>query len=227
MDPDTTRSLLPALTPDVIGVWVAAILTLVVYSHLLKDNVLSRLAQHLFVGVAAGYAGVIAWHGVIAPRLVQPILDDPTANGWLLLPGLLGIFLIVGRTLRPLSWLATWSLAFLFGLGIALSVGGALVGILVPQLAATMLSLNPNVGLVAWVNNFLIVVGTISALLYFTYTTRPDSPVGRAVSLFASIGKWVLLVAFGAILGTTVLSRVSLLIGRVQFLLEDFPQVLR
>ena len=37
------------------GVWIAALLTLCVFSFLYKDNPLYKFAEHLFVGVSAGY----------------------------------------------------------------------------------------------------------------------------------------------------------------------------
>ena len=43
---------------DAAGTWVAVILTLFVFSYLLGDNALYRLAEHIFVGVAVGYAAV-------------------------------------------------------------------------------------------------------------------------------------------------------------------------
>ena len=64
-----------------LGVSVAAILTLMVYSYLLGDNFLYRMAEHLFVGVAVAYAVVIAYHSVLVPKVSvavgsQPYLPD-------------------------------------------------------------------------------------------------------------------------------------------------------
>ena len=42
------------VTHDV-GIWVGALLTLCIFSFLYKDNPLYKLADHLFVGVSAGY----------------------------------------------------------------------------------------------------------------------------------------------------------------------------
>jgi len=44
----------PHLSHD-IGVWIAAGLTLCVFSFLYKDNPFYKFAEHLFVGVSAGY----------------------------------------------------------------------------------------------------------------------------------------------------------------------------
>jgi hypothetical protein len=41
------------------------------------------------------------------------------------------------------------------------------------------------------------------------------------VQVWGGLGRWFILVAFGAILATTFMSRLSLLVGRVQFLLDS------
>ena len=61
---------------DFIGTIVAALLTIMVLSYLLGDNPLFRVATHIFVGVAAGYAGAVAWDSVIRPNLVSPIATN-------------------------------------------------------------------------------------------------------------------------------------------------------
>ena len=43
------------------GTLVAAILTFMVWSYLLGDNPAFRIAEHLFVGTAIGFAVLVAW----------------------------------------------------------------------------------------------------------------------------------------------------------------------
>jgi len=209
-----------------LGVSVAAILTLMVYSYLLGDNFLYRLAEHLFVGVAVAYTVVVAFHSVLLPRVLQPLLSAPQDNVLLVIPLLLGLLLLTCAVPRW-RWLASVPLAFLTGVGAALAVGGALTGILLPQMQATMLPLNPQLGLERFANNLVIVLGTVCSLVYFYFTARPGSPGGRVVSGMGSIGRWILVATFGALFGNVVMGRVSLLIGRVQFLLGDWLQVIR
>ena len=52
---------------DLIGGWVSLVLTLLVFSYLLADTFLYRIAVYLLVGVAAGYTVVGA--GAAAPDL--------------------------------------------------------------------------------------------------------------------------------------------------------------
>ena len=74
------------MSVDVIGVWVGAVLTLLVFSYLFGDTPLFRLAQAIFVGVAVGYAVIVAIYSILLPRLVVPLVSDPTGNSLLFIP---------------------------------------------------------------------------------------------------------------------------------------------
>ena len=67
-------------------------------------------------------------------------------------------------------------------------------------------------------NNFLLVFGVLTALIYFFFSKEHKGAVGAG----AKIGIWFLMISFGASFGYTVMSRMSLLIGRVYFLLEEW-----
>jgi hypothetical protein len=41
------------------------------------------------------------------------------------------------------------------------------------------------------------------------------------VQVWGGLGRWFIVIAFGAILATTFTSRLSLLVGRIQFLLDS------
>ena len=44
---------------ETLGIWIAAALTFCIFSFLYKDNPFYKFAEHLFVGLAAGYGLVI------------------------------------------------------------------------------------------------------------------------------------------------------------------------
>ena len=68
---------LAGLDLHAIEVWVAFVLTLMAFSYLLGDNPIFRLAEHLFVGTAAGYAVVVAYHNILRPKLFVPLIAEP------------------------------------------------------------------------------------------------------------------------------------------------------
>jgi hypothetical protein len=59
------------------GVWIAALLTLFIFSFLYKDNPLYKFAEHLFVGVSAGYIVVQQFWQVLFPNLIEPMFFQP------------------------------------------------------------------------------------------------------------------------------------------------------
>ena len=68
----------------------------------------------------------------------------------------------------------------------------------------------------------LILIGVVAVLVYFFFSVEHTGTVG-AVS---RVGIWFLMVAFGASFGFTIMARISLLIGRMQFLLGDWLHML-
>jgi len=210
---------------DVIQVWVAFVLTLMVFSFLLGDNPLYRLAEHIFVGTAAGYAVVVAYHSILRPRLVRPLMDDPVVHWYLFIPLLLGL-LLLGKGRRNSGWIGNTSMGLLFGVGAALAIGGALLGSLAPQVAATWISVNPEVypDWAGFVNALLVVIGTTGAFLYFYYGEPKGNKVGRVWAgfrrIWGKVGHWFILATLGAIFANTIVARLSLLVGRMRFLLD-------
>jgi hypothetical protein len=220
---------------EMIGPLVAVVLTLMVFSYIFGDNVLFRLATHIFVGVAVGYAIIAVLYGVWYKFFVPAIQAGDTQNIVIVLPAmLLSAFLIL--KIRPrqgkiASALGNIPLALILGVGTALAIGGALFGTLLPQTAATMnISLNLNhypdtdnqVGLVIWLNNIIIMLGTIGTFFYFTFAVRAHGFLGGFregfVRFWAGMGRLMIIFTLAALFANTFSSRVALLLSRLLFL---------
>ncbi len=213
---------------EIIGSFIAAALTIMVFSYIFGDNVLFKLASHIFIGVAVGYATIVIWYEVFVPAI-------SSGNIISVLPALFLCFLLIFK-IRPTqrkitNVLGSIALAFVLGVGVALAIGGALFGTLWPQVSAMAnLSLNPNhypnteneVGLVIWLNNIIIVLGTIGTFFYFTFAVRAHGLLGGLregfVRFWAGMGRLMIIFTLGALFANTVSSRVALLISRLQFL---------
>ena len=73
------------------------------------------------------------------------------------------------------------------------------------------------------IGNVLLVLGLLSTLIFFFFSKEHTGAVGGA----ARVGVYFLMVSFGASYGYTVMARVSLLIGRVMYLLDNWLGLLR
>ena len=45
----------------ILGAWIAAFLTLGIFSYLYRDNPFYKIAEHVFVGVSAAYVAAISF----------------------------------------------------------------------------------------------------------------------------------------------------------------------
>lgn len=206
------------------GIWISALLTLGIFSFLYKDNPAYKLCEHLFVGVSAGYYVVLNYFSVVRPNLLDPLVQGDGHGGrdfFLLVPLVLGI-LLFSRFFPKGDWLSRWSIALILGVYPALRITGFGQGDFVEQIHGTMLPLwvagNPG----ATIGNWILVVGLLTTLIFFFFSKEHKGALGGA----ARVGVYFLMVSFGASYGYTVMARISLLIGRVMFLLHDWLGVL-
>ena len=215
------------------GIWVGALLTLFVFSFLYKDNPLYKLAEHLFVGVSAGYYMILNFWTVIWPNLLQPLGKAFAGAGvkaenhgmwaaslgdyrlFLLVPLVFGVLLFT-RLFGKIGWLSRWSLAVIIGVYAGIKTTGFAQSDFVEQVRASLSPLWTG-SVHSTIGNIVLFVGVISSLLFFFFSREHKGALGVA----SRLGMYFLMVSFGAGYGYTVMSRVSLLIGRFMFLIED------
>lgn len=224
-----SEAMLP--TEVVLGAWVATGLTLFIYSFLYKDNPLFKLGEHLYVGVSIGYSVVLVWYTVFVRLLWEPLKKDiaehPAALGSYepVIPALLGL-LILTQFFPKVSWLSRIAFAFIVGFGSGVAIPRTVSSYILKQIEDTVnplmtmgadgLSLgldlaSPQSG----VNTIILLVGVVSVLFYFFFSVEHTGP-GMVT---ARTGIYFLMIAFGAAFGYTVMSRMSLLIGRFRDLI--------
>lgn len=194
-----------------IALFPTAFFTLALYSFLYRDNPMFKLAEHVFAGLSAGYYFGLIYHSVIVQQLWIPLSQD---GDWILaISGALGL-LLFARFIPRVAWMSRLSLAFVIGSTAGITFIQQLHGLILPQVSRTLLPLDS-------VNNVLIIVGVLATLIYFYFSKPHTGPLGWV----ASGGIGFIMVAFGAHFGYTVMARVSLLIGRIQFLLVDWLRI--
>ncbi len=189
------------------GVWVAAFLTLCIFSFLYKDNPFYKFAEHLFVGVSMGYGIPLAWELSFIPFVYKPIFV--MHNYIMIIPAIIGI-LFLFRFSKNLNWLSRYPIVFFMvitGMSIPLSMNSQVL----VQMRTAMIPFEN-------LNTVLIFIGTITILMYFYFSKAHSGLYGKVTK----IGVWYMMIGFGASFGYTVMARISLLIGRIQFLMGDW-----
>jgi hypothetical protein len=236
-----------------IGAALAALLTLFVLSYHIGDNPFSRLAASLFVGLTAGYTVVVACVNVIWPQVILPLWNAP-ANFDLGRTLLAVVSLILAVTLvfkqfasttRPASCVT----ALLVGVGIAVAVGGAVVGTLLPQTGAAAAPLLPNaaklvdmqaaapqastlqLALEYIVEGVFMLVGTIATLSFFYYggRARPGQPVERPVwvKMLSPVGEVFLGTTFGVMYAGAIVAGLAVFAQSWLNVMAGFQALLR
>lgn len=200
---------------EFLQIWIIAFFTLALFSFLYKDNPFYKFAEHVFAGLSAGYYIGLTWHAVILQQMVDPMFRD--GKWWLVFPGLLGV-LMFARFFKNYSWISRISLAFVMGNTAGIFLISELHGKVLPQIQSTMKSLDPTQGFAGFILALIIIVGVITTLIYFYFSKEHKGILGAT----AKVGIWFIMISFGAHFGYTVMARISLLIGRVQFLMDDW-----
>lgn len=232
---------------ELLGVWLTVILTMAVFSFLYRDNPAYKVAEHLYVGIAAGYTSYQAFRNTIYPNLVKHLLEGMSklrsgdeleiaagfAMQWRWGALVLGL-LVLARLVPKISWISRWPMALVVGAFAGLNLLGFAQANLVDQMHGTMVPLwgrqalgQPD--LLPWFPsvhglasdpstfNHLILVVGVVSVLTYFFFSRKRN---RVTGWVGTVGIWFVMVTFGATYGSIVLARISLLIGRVQVLTE-------
>ena len=197
------------------GTWLAALLTLFAFSFLYKDNPFFRFTESLFAGVSLGYYVGITLNQTLLPNLVDPMVQDFGHNWDLVVPGLLGLMLYV-RAVPKIGWVSRYALAIFVAYYIGVDFTRRIQGEVLPQIARTMLPLSSLQA--TTLVSLIFIVGVYSVLVYFFFSKEQNA----VTKPLARLGIWFLMISFGAAFGFTVMGRVALLIGRLNFLILNW-----
>ena len=252
------------LTPgEIIGTFIAAGLTLMMFSFIYKDNAFFKFGEHLYLGISVGYYINIMYWNVIYPDVIR----ESTVNNHpiVLVPALLGILILL-RLVPKIAWMSRIAFAFYIGGFAGLAIPNVVHGVLLPQLYETLRPFEgAGIGLIlltivlllgifallgyavhsgnklasagtviltivaglllyfhvlpsAAAVQMIFLVGVFTVLIFFFFSIEHKGVNGSV----SRVGLFFIMISFGASFGYTVMARISLLIGRFQFLLDDF-----
>jgi len=203
---------------EIIGIWCVVLLTFSIFSYLYGDNPFYKAAEHIFVGVSAGYIFTITFWDTIWPNLFGRLLPSYVKAGFdfdisYVFPLVLGIFMLF-RLSKNYDWLSRISIAYIVGMMAGLKFYVFLNSNLLTQIKASTVNLSGSY--LSIINEVIILIGVISGLVYFFFSKEHTGVVGKV----SRIGVYFLMIKFGASFGFAVMGRISLLIGRFEELIE-------
>ncbi len=203
-----------------LGLWIGFVFTLMIFSYVLGDNILYRLAVYVFVGLAAGYITIVTVESVILPWVRGTILAPESGIGGAIIgiiPFILGLLLLL-KTSPRFGRAGNIAIAFIIGVGTAVALVGAITGTLLPLASSTGSSVRIDV-----LNGFLIFLGVASTLIYFQYLARrkPNGEIQRGllIRFFGGIGQAFIVVTLGAIYAGAILTSLTIFSERIGFIL--------
>jgi|TARA_B110000495_G_C23019577_1_gene604616 hypothetical protein len=203
---------------DIIGVWSLVIMTLSILSYLYGDNPFYKAAEHIFVGVSAGYIFAITWWDQVWPNLFGRLFPDYVKAGFefdglYIIPLILGLFMLF-RLIPSLSWLARISIGYIVGMAAGLKIYVFVNSNILMQIKNSSINFDGSIWSI--LNQFLVLIGVISGLVYFFFSKEHKGTIGK----ISKIGIYFLMIKFGASFGFAVMGRISLLIGRFEDLIK-------
>lgn len=204
------------------GLWMAVFFTFSIFSFLYKDNPFYKFAEQVFVGMSAAYWLVYLFYSIMLPNLFTKLLSDFKGNMILLIPAALGLMMLV-RLIPKAQWVSRYPIAIMIGTSAGINMVRYAKSDLLSQISATMINPFAASSLSGVIGNFLLILGTLCGV-YFFYFSKKQEGISAVPS---KLGIWFLMVSFGASFGYTVMARISLLIGRLEFLLKDWLHIIK
>ncbi len=193
-------------------IWLEAFLTLALLSMVfLKKNPVFEYVVSAYLGIGVGHA-LIMGINVIQASGWRPITQE--SQYALVVPCIIGVLLFARHSKNIAHW-SRIPTALIVGVAAGLGLRGAIVAQFLDQIRGTFVSLDSF-------GNIVMLVSVVCTVLYFLfssyYTDRLKGPLGY----IPRIGRWAMMVSFGASFASASAGFLSKLIMRVTFLVRDW-----
>lgn len=226
-------------TLNTITTIMAGVCTLAIFSFLIKENVFYRFFEHVFIGISTAIFVILTLRNYVWPSVIVPLfgLDivtfpDGTVSKeynhnylFLIIPICIG-FLYYFIYSKKYSWLSK------IAIGVSLGASGGLAfkgfaNQALPQIVSSFKPLvvkaKEGINYFQSFENIVFIITLLSVMYYFFFTIRQD---GKGAKCVSKTGRYLMMVCFGAFFGSTVMARISLLVERLNFLLNDWYQAI-
>lgn len=191
---------------EFINVMIKAACLILCFTYIYGENPFYRLAEHMFIGLAAGHYIVMGIKNIDTLALAKIRIG----YWWYFTPVVIGL-LIYTRFYRKYLWISRYPYAIMIAVAIGLGIAGQFDTNWFQQTRATLM-----LPLTSF-DNIFIIVGTILASLYFVFTKEQKGLYGRATQ----VGCWIMMFYFGITFGSVTMARMSVLIWNIYFLTTE------
>jgi len=169
--------------------------------------------QNLLIGATIGHAIIMS-----IKTLQDNAIGKIALNGRfdIIIPLALGAMLF-SRFIPKYNWLDRYGVGIMVAIGASLSMSRMVDTDIINQITASIASLSYG-DLINFINAIIIIFGTTSSIAYFIFTKEQKGSYG----LFTRIGRIVMMVAFGAVFGSSLVGRASYFVTTISFILRDW-----
>lgn len=203
---------------DVIGTWIAALLTIAITSLAWKDQPVSKMANHIYIGVVTANSIVQAWQNIMNVG-INKIL----AGEFLYIIAILLGLLTYSRYSKATFWVYRYPIALVMGIGVGTSMRGLVGGSFLDQIRDSFFQLAVPGDAMTSVNNVIFFIILLSSLSYFLFTIRAFR--SETAMKFSLLGRYAMMGAFGYSFANTIATRINQYAGRIAFLLIDWLHI--
>jgi len=203
---------------DVIGTWIAALLTIAITSLAWKDQPVSKFANHIYIGVVTGNSIVQAW-----ANIMNVGINKITAGNYLYVVAILLGLITYARYSKASFWLYRYPIALVMGIGVGAAMRGSVGGEFLDQIRDSFFQLSVPGDAFTSINNIIFFAILLSSLSYFLFTIRAMR--SETAMKLSTLGRYAMMGAFGYSFANTIATRINQYAGRIAFLLIDWLHI--
>jgi hypothetical protein len=194
---------------DIVTTMIMGSLCMMAWSIMYRETFWYRIAEDLTIGVMGGYVMATITTSTLN-SYVTPLIKGDFIN---IIPIALGV-LMWTQLSKDYRWLARTPLSLITGIGAAIAMKGAVYGNILAPIGA--IATPPTGDAMVYINHIIAAIATITAVTYFFFTIKPTGVLGPV----NRVGRLLMMVGFGSIAGSSVLSNATFLYDRAQWFIR-------
>jgi hypothetical protein len=212
-----------------VTIWLSALATLAVFSFLYKENRIYRIAEHMLLGLGIGFAVATNITDILLPKWWSPMAAGYRSGHWGVVAfgvvaGILGL-MWYGLYFKKTIWFSRLVMALTIGAGAGVAFK-AEINDKLPQIVASFKPIYVPASQATPFNNsisniiFLVILFSVLSYFFFSYERKHKVLTGAA-----GAGRVFLMITFGVFFGNTIMTRMSVFIERIWFLLTQWLRI--